>query len=382
MGLVVIYRSFQLGQRLLDHAAGAGCVQTQESAAAETELTALAEGHAGLLHAELFQRRVVQAQSSGVDPAEIGGLRGIGLQLGEMLGAEFANEAHVAAQIDQQLIQPLLTLLIGGHGSHQREAVVPGNVHPLQLRHVGVLVFHGVIDDGGGLEARQIEGLAGGDAGGGDGGDLRGHGGHGDVLVTIQHQVGVDLIGDDPHTVLYADIAHRLQLLTGPDPAHRVVGVAEDEILHAVGGLLRKVLQIHSVTAIFIPLQGADHQLTASVVYHVGKGVVHRLLNEDLIGGLGEHGQHHPHTGNHAGGEGHVLRVRQPAVALLLPCGDGLEILGRPPGVAEDALIGAGLDGVHDAGGGLEIHVRDPQGDHIIGAVVQDGLLHLGGVVL
>ena len=48
MGLVVIYRSFQLGQRLLDHAAGAGCVQTQESAAAETELTALAEGHAGL----------------------------------------------------------------------------------------------------------------------------------------------------------------------------------------------------------------------------------------------------------------------------------------------------------------------------------------------
>ena len=51
MGLVVIYRSFQLGQRLLDHAAGAGCVQTQESAAAETELTALAEGHAGLLHA-------------------------------------------------------------------------------------------------------------------------------------------------------------------------------------------------------------------------------------------------------------------------------------------------------------------------------------------
>ena len=77
-----------------------------------------------------------------------------------------------------------------------------------------------------------------------------------------------------------------------------------------------------------------------------------------------------------------MLCVRQPAVAFLLPCGDGLEILGRPPGVAEDPLIGADLDGIHDAGGGLEIHICDPQGDHIIGAVVQDGFLHLGGVVL
>lgn len=63
-----------------------------------------------------------------------------------------------------------------------------------------------------------------------------------------------------------------LELLPGPAAAHGVVGVAEDEVLGAVLGLGLKVLQIHGVIAVFVPLQGADHQLSAGVVHHVGKG--------------------------------------------------------------------------------------------------------------
>ena len=201
------------------------------------------------------------------------------------------------------------------------------------------------------------------------------------MLVTVQHQIGVDLVGDDLYPVADADITHGLQFFRGPDPAHGVVGVAEDEVL-GVLGLLLKVGVVHGVIAVFIPLQGTDHQLPAGVVHHVGEGMVYRLLNEDLVAGLGEHGQNHPHTGHHAGGEGHLLHLRPPAVALFLPGGDGLEILGGPPGVAEDTLVGPLLDGLHNAGGGAEIHIRDPQRNHIVGAVVQDGFFKFGGVVL
>ena len=202
------------------------------------------------------------------------------------------------------------------------------------------------------------------------------------MLVAVQHQVGVDLVGDDLHAVLHADVAHLLELLTGPAAANGVVGVAEDEVLGAVLGLGFKVLQIHGVIAVFVPLQGADHQLPAGVVHHVGKGMVDGLLNEHLVAGLGEHGQHHAHTGHHAGGKGHLGNIGQPAVALLLPGGDGLKVLGGTPGVAEDTLVSSRLDGLHDAGCRTEVHIRDPQRDHVVGAVVQLRFLELGRVVI
>ena len=202
------------------------------------------------------------------------------------------------------------------------------------------------------------------------------------MLVAVQHQVGVDLVGDDLHAVLHADIAHLLELLAGPAAAHGVVGIAEDEVLGAVLGLGLKVLQIHGVIAVFVPLQGADHQLPAGVVHHVGKGVVDGLLNEHLVAGLGEHGQHHTHAGHHTRGKGHLGNVRQPAVALLLPGGDSLKVLGGAPGIAKDTLVGPLLDGFHDAGRRTEVHICDPQRDDVIGAVVQLRFLELSRVVI
>ena len=201
------------------------------------------------------------------------------------------------------------------------------------------------------------------------------------MLVAVQHQIRMDLIGDDLHAVAEADLAHRPQLFGSPHPAHGVVGVAEDEESAAPGFFL-KVREVHGVIASVIPLQRADHQLTAGVQHHVGEGMVHRLLNEDLVAGLCKHGQDHPHAGHHAGGERHLFHIGLPAVALFLPAGNGLKVFGRPPGVAENALVRPGLDGVHDAGRCAEIHVRDPQGDHIIGPVVQLCLLKFGRIIL
>ena len=201
------------------------------------------------------------------------------------------------------------------------------------------------------------------------------------MLMAVQHQVGVNLIGEDFHTVADADTAHGFQLLLRPGPAHGVVGVAEDEQFHAVD-LGLEVLQVHGVVPGLVPLQGADHHGPSRVLNDVGKGVVHWLLDDNLVPGLGEHGQDHPHAGHHAGGEGHLLQVWLPAVARLLPPGHGLKILGGPPGIAEDALIGPGLDGLHDAGGGAEIHVGDPKGDDVVGAVVELSLFEFGRIVL
>ena len=65
------------------------------------------------------------------------------------------------------------------------------------------------------------------------------------MLVTVQHQIGVDLVGDDLYPVADADITHGLQFFRGPDPAHGVVGVAEDEVLGVLGLLLKAAAREH-----------------------------------------------------------------------------------------------------------------------------------------
>jgi hypothetical protein len=70
----------------------------------------------------------------------------------------------------------------------------------------------------------------------------------------------------------------------------------------------------------------------------------------------------------------HVTRIDLPAVAPVLPRGEGGTEAVRNPGVPEDGVLEAPGDRGHDLGSHSEIHVRDPHGNLIrAGAVPLEG---------
>ena len=200
------------------------------------------------------------------------------------------------------------------------------------------------------------------------------------MLLAVEDQVGVDLVGDHRHMILQAQLHHPAQLLLRPDDAQGVVGRAEDEKVHLFQ-LLLKVGPVHGpLTVLFHKL--VLHHLAVPGLGHVVELGVHRRLDQDAAALRGEQ----PHTGgdglHHAQAEAHEALVDVPAVAALLPAADGLEIAVRPGGVAPDTLLGPGLQGVDDGLRGLEIHVCNPQRDHILRAEFLLPFVVFGGAVL
>ena len=114
---------------------------------------------------------------------------------------------------------------------------------------------------------------------------------------------------------------------------------------------------------------------------HVVELAIHRRLNQHVapLGGVelhaGAKGLNYPQAKAHQG------RVRGPAVPAALPVPDGLEIAGGPGGVAPKTLLCPGLQGVDNGLSGLEIHVRNPEGNYILKAEFLEPFVVLGGEV-
>ena len=196
-----------------------------------------------------------------------------------------------------------------------------------------------------------------------------------------EHQIAVNLVADDQGAVLHAQFAHPAQLVGGPDAAHRVVGVAQDEQGRAALERLLKGLEVHGVVAVFL-LQGNGQALAAPVFHRVEELAVNGGGEQNLVAGLGEF----PHKGaqrrHHAQRIQAQRRVRLPAVALFLPLANRFKIGVRAAGVAEDALPVARVDGVQNGLGGHQIHVGDPHGDQVPAAEAGLHLVVLGGEIV
>ena len=180
--------------------------------------------------------------------------------------------------------------------------------------------------------------------------------------------------------MLQAQFHHPAQLLFRPDMAQGVVGGAQQEQVRLLQFLL-KVCPVNGPLAVLLH-ELILQNLAVPCLGHIIELGVHRRLNQDAATLRGEQ----LHAGgqglHHAQAEAHEGLVDIPAVAALLPAPNGLKIAVRPGGIAPDALLGPGLQGVDDGLGGLEVHVRDPQGDHIVGAEFFLALVVLGGVVV
>ena len=178
-------------------------------------------------------------------------------------------------------------------------------------------------------------------------------------------EIAVDLIGDHEDAVFLTQVAHSAQLIRRPHPADRVVRAAQEEHRHRLDPKLG--LQVVEVDfKLAIPLhQRVFHQLPAVVAHHVVERVVDRRLDEHGVAGLGQGADGGGQGEDHAGGFDQPLRLRRPAEAARKPVGQGGVVVRLGVGVAEDAVVNAPPQGGQNRIGGVEIHVRHPQGQHV-----------------
>ena len=323
--------------------------------------------------------RVVHAQLPAVQPHEIGGVRGIGLDFRDVFPAVVHHKVKVVREVGQQLLQPLLPLVEGRLHGGEGEGVVPVDIHPLPEAVKDRLAVQVRKNHRAGLESRQVEGFRAGNAGYNVVRNFRREGRHGGVFLSMEDKIGVNFVREQCHVVFHAQLRHPPQLLRRPDQSQGVVGIAEQEQV-CLAELGLEVLPVHHPAAVPLHELVLQHRAAPGLGHVVKLGIDRRLdqhiaaLRSEQAHG-GGNGLHHPQAEAHSGW------VDLPAVPALLPAPDGLEVAVRPGGVAPKSLLRPGGEGVNDGLGSLEVHVRNPQRDHVLSAEFFLSLVVFGGAV-
>ena len=252
LGLLFVHSFLEPGHRALQGQPGAGQVDTLKAPAALAEDIPFVQIKAGVLLHQLFKLHMGHAQGPHIQPKQVSALQGEHANLGEMLFHKLGHIFCVALNDGQQLLQPVLALVVsrlaGPVGkniqahNHVRQVKAFGLGPDLRVRN----------EDIGALDAGQIEGLAGGGADGADLPGLLGNRGQHGVLIAGHNQVVVNLVVDDKDIVASADFHHLFQLFPAPNLAHRVMGVAEEQNLGVwAGSQLLQLLILDAVPAVF-----------------------------------------------------------------------------------------------------------------------------------
>ena len=167
------------------------------------------------------------------------------------------------------------------------------------------------------MQAGQIEGLA--DGGIHDQLILNGvHQTHGVIVVSEEHHVAVNFVGEHIGSVPGAQAADGLHLILCPHLADGVVRIAEDDCLDAVLQRLLKSRQIHAVMTVLL-IHGQIHQRAAGVAHHGKEGVIDRGEHRDLIAGGSDGLDGEADHGDDADAAQHLVGRELPVVAALIP---------------------------------------------------------------
>ena len=307
--------------------------------------------------------------ASGLDvhPHQICAFEGGDGAVGECFLQHCLCHEVVFVDVVAQLVEPFFSFgCVGGLQGDDSEGVdIAHFVDVDGLIYVGMSAFV-LGDDVGDVQPCDVEGFGGGDAHGTVHGERFGDGGEGGVGVSGHRELAVDFVADDKDAMLEADVAHAFEFFSGPYAPSRVVGVAEEEHLDGrIGTFLFEVLPVNHILAVHHLERIFDKG--ASVVADAGEeAVVHRCLDEHLVAWLcrafddGRDGWHDS-TGVDEG-----CSVYRPAVPMLEPLDGGfVETFGHM-GVAEAGVLYTFEQDLLNAGGNLEVHVGDPEGDDAV----------------
>lgn len=293
----------EVAEATLDVAAGRSDVQTHETLTTGTEHLTVVEGQMGLVDEEVQEGVMGEMEIPAVEPYEEAGLWAQRTDAGDILTAVVLHEADVILEIGDKFPSPRLSMAVGGDGGDGCEEIRlvefvgrdPAIEFPadLRVRHDGIGA-----DDTGDIEGlrRCLERDA-------DVTGLVADGGKGDVLVTEEGQVTVDLITDDKEVVVIAEGSEVLQCLLIPTDSRGIMGVAEDEKAAFVVADLLEVVEIDVVISVITASQRIPHNLPMVSPGREEEGMVDRRHDDDLLVGLDEDVDDHSDTLDDTGDE-------------------------------------------------------------------------------
>ena len=299
-----------------------------------------------------------------VEPREIRGLRRRQRDAGEPARHLFEQEIAIAFEIAHQLFEPRVGFAVSGDGR--------GVAEHIDLRHeVGdggreSLAHGGVRNDcHRALEPGKIERLARRHERHRARLDLRRQRRDRHVAASVEQQITMDLIGDDPHVAARARRGHALELGAVEHPPNGIVRVAQQECPRARAERARERVEIHRVASV---VAAPERVLVAGEPMVAGRAQdrrVHGGLHQQAFAGGRERAQRQVEAGDDAR-QGHdCLGAHAPAVALRHPLGDDLLQLRLLDEVAEEAVLDPCAQCLHDRGRGGKVHVRDPERQHV-----------------
>ena len=178
-----------------------------------------------------------------------------------------------------------------------------------------------------------------------------------------QDQVCVDLVSDNEHPVAQADVRHLFQLVPRPHPAHRVVGIAQDQ--H--GGILAAAQRLQQgkvdgIAAIRPQAHGTVQTAALQRLRRVQEGRIRRGHHHDAVSRPGEAADHPVHGAQHTVGVHHPPVRNVHAVAALHPAAEGGDVLPRRAGIAEHPALHEVLYALAQLRRRQKIHVRHGEG--------------------
>ncbi len=195
----------KLVEGLLEERAGAGEVQADEGDFACSVHAAGVDHEAGLMQELLGDGVAGLAGGGAVDPCEVGAFEGEDGVLGKVLLEVCGEQGVVAVEVGVEFVEPVFSFPVGGDGGVDGEGVDVANFVDVD----GFVDFlpDGLIggDDVGDLDASEVEGFAGGDAGDGVLPCFFGECGEWCVAVSRLDEFAMDFVGDDEDLMFDAD---------------------------------------------------------------------------------------------------------------------------------------------------------------------------------
>ena len=222
----------------------------------------------------------------------------------------------------------------------------------------------------------------GGDRDGVLGRDFADRGGRG-VLVSRVDDGGVDFVGDNSHVVLRRQLHHVAQFFLAEHPAERIIGTAQDQRPGRRGCVSRFLCGDDAAACACGAgcedlLQGREVERALRSHGHLDRGPPGDVgdLKEGVIGGDWQHDRGasggelldgNRHTLDHVGDGANPIGGEAPAEPAFVEPGECFSQLHVVSGVAEIFAVHAVLDGVGNGGAGVEVGLRDPHGDDVLG---------------
>lgn len=177
----------------------------------------------------------------------------------------------------------------------------------------------------------------------------------------------MNLVRDDLHVVLAAQLAHAQQLLLREYTTGRVVRRAEEQHLCTLQ-LTIEVLEV-DLEATVDDLHRVVDQSAVVLIDHICKWRIYRRLNYDAVALIGQCTNCESETCDHTGRETEPFALDLPIVATLLPADNCVKVACGTNTVAINLVICTTNNCLGNCGHHLEVHIGYPHRNDVFAAI-------------